>query len=184
MDRLSVVALEMARRPRPGRVKTRLARTEGDVEAARIYTVLARDVHATLKRLQTDGRLSIALCLPDEDTADPWLAGADRVWPQGDGDLGARLARLFRRAFEGGADRVFAIGTDVAGLDAARIEDAVYRLRFGDVVAAPTPDGGYALIGVRREAATRALPALFDDVPWSTDAVMATTRRRLDAAGL
>jgi len=48
-----------------------------------------------------------------------------------------------------------------------------------DVVLGPTEDGGYYLIGVR--AANR---ALFDDMPWSTAAVLEITLRRAAAAGL
>ena len=46
-------------------------------------------------------------------------------------------------------------------------------------VLAPTEDGGYALVGLRRE-----VPGLFDGMPWGRDALMAATRRRLDEAGL
>ena len=48
-----------------------------------------------------------------------------------------------------------------------------------DVVLGPTEDGGYYLIGVR--AAHR---ALFEDMPWSTSAVLEITLRRAAAAGL
>ena len=48
----------------------------------------------------------------------------------------------------------------------------------------PAEDGGYVLIGAAcTEPARRdsILNALFDDMPWSTDRVMALTRDRLQA---
>ena len=43
----------------------------------------------------------------------------------------------------------------------------------GDAVVCPAEDGGYVLIGMRKP-----LPALFAGMTWSTDEVMAETRRR------
>src|SRR5581483_10768312 len=48
-----------------------------------------------------------------------------------------------------------------------------------DVVLGPTEDGGYYLIGLRRDC-----PELFTGVPWSTPAVLRETLRRAGAAGL
>src|SRR5262249_17733006 len=48
-----------------------------------------------------------------------------------------------------------------------------------DVVLGPTEDGGYYLIGLRAAQA-----ALFDDVPWSTSAVLAVTLKKAAAVGL
>ena len=52
-------------------------------------------------------------------------------------------------------------------------------LRTHDAVFVPALDGGYALVALRRPA-----PALFEDIAWSTDTVMARTRERAAAAGL
>ncbi|MGE5177024.1 MAG: TIGR04282 family arsenosugar biosynthesis glycosyltransferase, partial [Hyphomicrobiales bacterium] len=52
-------------------------------------------------------------------------------------------------------------------------------LRSEDAVHGPAEDGGYYLIGARREEG-----ALFRDVPWSTDRVAAVTRERARARGL
>jgi glycosyltransferase A (GT-A) superfamily protein (DUF2064 family) len=46
-------------------------------------------------------------------------------------------------------------------------------------VLGPASDGGYWLIGLRRSR-----PALFHNMPWSTDQVFAETLRRADAAHL
>ena len=171
------LVLEFARTPRPGSVKTRLARTEGAAEAARIYRLLAEDVHGALLAGQRAGTFDIALCLPDGE--DPWLPEARHHWGQGDGDLGARLARAFARAFAEGADAVCCVGTDIVGITAAVLERAFRRLTEADVVLAPTPDGGYGLIGMRAAHA-----ALFTGMPWSSPQVTQETRIRCRDAGL
>jgi glycosyltransferase A (GT-A) superfamily protein (DUF2064 family) len=50
-------------------------------------------------------------------------------------------------------------------------------------VLGPAEDGGYVLLGLRREALP-ALPALFSDIPWGSGQVAAITRQRLQDAGL
>lgn len=185
-SRSRTLVLEFAKRPVPGRVKTRLARTEGPREAARIYRLLAEAVHAVLRAAQARGEADVVVCLPPEDLAQDagdWLPGARHRWSQGAGDLGQRLARGFEMGMAA-YDHVFAVGTDVVGLDAHVLSRARAALTEADVVLAPTPDGGYGLIGLRRESARAHLGALFGDMPWSTARVTAITRGRARAVGL
>jgi rSAM/selenodomain-associated transferase 2/rSAM/selenodomain-associated transferase 1 len=99
-----------------------------------------------------------------------WLGQGVEYQPQGEGDLGARMASAFRSAFEAGADRVVTIGTDCPGVDAAYLEVAFQQLENSDLVLGPASDGGYTLIGLRRS-----LPELFTGVDWGTDAVFRQT---------
>lgn len=89
---------------------------------------------------------------------------------QGDGDLGARM--LAALAATDGPTLV--IGTDCPALTRQHIRIAANVLREADVVVCPAEDGGYVLIGMRTP-----LPALFAGMPWSSDDVMAETRRRM-----
>ena len=94
----------------------------------------------------------------------------------------AVTARAFTRAFERALRNdscAVMIGTDAPALDAALLARAASALGDADAVFVPAFDGGYALIGLRRAA-----PSLFDEMPWSTPAVMERTRERLAAAGL
>ena len=71
------------------------------------------------------------------------------------------------------------MGTDIPGITPSILGDAFDALAGQDVVLGPAEDGGYYLIGLsepRRE--------LFDDVPWSTDAVFDVTTQRARANGL
>jgi hypothetical protein len=50
-----------------------------------------------------------------------------------------------------------------------------------DVVLGPAYDGGYYLIGFRRETF---LPEAFDGIPWGTEAVYMETLNKLEMGGL
>lgn len=95
---------------------------------------------------------------------------------QPDGDLGARM--LAAAAADTGPTLV--VGADCPALEARHLREASAALHDGaDVVLIPAEDGGYVLIGTRAPC-----PALFDGMVWSTDAVLAETRRRIAAHGL
>ncbi|MCX7204061.1 MAG: DUF2064 domain-containing protein, partial [Burkholderiales bacterium] len=59
------------------------------------------------------------------------------------------------------------------------LAQAFVALQTADVVFAPAQDGGYALVGLRREA-----PELFERVDWGTEQVMSQTLAHAQALGL
>jgi len=170
----------MAKAPVPGVAKTRLIPALGADGAARLAARLLEHAMSQARAAQL-GNVILA-CAPDARHAAfaaQARAGGTTLALQGHGDLGARMHRLFVNAFAQGARRVVLFGTDVPTLDAGLLHRADAALADADAVFAPAADGGYALIGLRRAA-----PALFESIPWSTTAVMATTRERLAQAGL
>jgi rSAM/selenodomain-associated transferase 1 len=99
---------------------------------------------------------------------------------QDEGDLGARMERLFERAFELGEAWVILIGADTPHLPSARLAEARTALQEGaDVVLGPAEDGGYYLIGLRQPA-----PTLLHDMEWSSPTVLQHTLTRAEAEGL
>jgi rSAM/selenodomain-associated transferase 1 len=158
----------MLKEPRPGRVKTRLGRDIGMVAAAWWFRHQTRRL---IRQLQ-DPRWALVLAVsPDREGL------ASRVWPahlpriaQGQGDLGARMARAMRRS---GPGPVCVIGADIPGITRAHVARAFGALGAADAVFGPAPDGGYWLVGLKR---TRVLPAgLFRDVRWSSLHALADT---------
>lgn len=158
----------MIKEPRPGRVKTRLARDIGHVAAAWWF----RHQCTRLLRRLRDPRWHLVLAVsPDR------AALASRVWPadlprvaQGGGDLGARMARMMRTAAPG---PVCVIGADIPGITPPAIWRAFRALGAADAVFGPAEDGGYWLVGVRNAAHVPA--TLFDGVRWSTEHALADT---------
>ena len=169
----------MAKAPRPGYAKTRLMPALGAEGAA---ALAERLLDATLAQAANAGAAVVDLCCAP-DIEHPAFARHGRaegvsLSVQGEGDLGARMARAFERHLAPGR-AVLMIGTDAPALDAAMLRRAARALQEADAVFVPALDGGYALIGLRRAA-----PSLFGHMAWSTASVMADTRARLKAAGL
>jgi rSAM/selenodomain-associated transferase 1 len=165
------------RAPRPGTVKTRLALALGPAAACAAYRTL---VDTLLRRLAGLPNLTLRFT-PDDAHAEiaDWLAPGWRAQAQGAGDLGARLHAAFASAFDAGARRVAAIGSDCPELTEGDVREAWRALRGHDVVVGPATDGGYWLIGLRE-----ARPELFAGVDWGTSRVLEQTLALARAHGL
>lgn len=165
----------MAKAPVAGYAKTRLIPALGAEGAAQLA---ARLLNHTLRQARAARFDALTLACAPDTTHTAFASASDvALVAQGQGDLGARMQCQFERAFDEGAERAIVIGTDAPALDAGMLRRAADALADSDAVFVPAVDGGYALIGLRR-----LLPTLFDAMPWSTSAVMATTRERLAQA--
>jgi hypothetical protein len=58
-------------------------------------------------------------------------------------------------------------------------QQALQLLDRYDVVLGPALDGGYYVVGLKKAA-----PALFQDIPWSTDRVLPLTKEKAAGLGL
>ena len=180
------VLLVFARVPALGRVKTRIAKTLGNVRALRIYRVLGRVVMLHMRRAIKNTVNVRIVHTPDEGDNDirAWLGPDVDTVPQGDGDLGTRMWRAVAREFGVDTERVVVVGTDCPELSSDIVEQAFNALTTHDVVFGPATDGGYYLIGVHQRAANVALATLFSGVPWSSSETLAVSRNRARDAGL
>jgi rSAM/selenodomain-associated transferase 1 len=166
----------MAKSPRVGAVKRRLAASLGPVAACRVYrSCLAH----TLRRLGDDQRWRAFLAVtPDSDvTARLWFEMAPSrgiaAMPQGEGGLGARMQRLFAGLPPG---PVVIVGGDIPGLCAAHVAQAFRLLGRHDAVFGPAEDGGYWLVGLKRSPR---LLAPFRNIRWSGPHALADTLANL-----
>src|SRR3990172_203636 len=171
----------MAKAPKAGQVKTRLVPPLTREEAAELYRCLLLD-----KILQV-GTLSgvdpyLAYTPPEAQAHMASLAPQDfTLIPQAGSDLGDRLHRLSAILLERGHPGVIIIDSDTPTLPSTYLLDALYRLhnKSTDLVLGPAEDGGYYLIGLKRPCRS-----LFDDIPWSSPAVLTETLRRASAKRL
>jgi len=165
----------MVKAPRPGRVKTRLARDIGEMPAVRFHR---HNTSMVIWRLR-DPRWRLVLAVAPEaaHTARWWPGDLPRI-SQGQGDLGARMAYVFTQASAGPA---LIIGSDIPGVTAGRIARAFDALRGADAVIGPAPDGGYWLIGLWRGPGPR---GMFEGVRWSGPHARADTIANLEARSL
>ncbi len=186
---MSDTLIVFVKEPRPGGVKTRLAREVGAERAAEIYRALAEtELRATAPASASIGadyeRAFYFAPAGARLAVEEWLAplvGAEAraCFPQAGSDLGQRMARAFAECFARGARRVAIIGSDVPTCTRAHVTAAFAALHAHDVAIGPTHDGGYYLLALSCEQ-----PELFRDVAWSTPAVLTTTLLRAQALGL
>ena len=163
----------MAKTPHLGRVKRRLGREIGDVAAIRFYR---NCLSHTALRLARDPRWRTILAVaPDRDVAARFwpLRGWIVRLPQGEGDLGRRMRRLFARLPPG---PTIIVGSDIPAIRPAHVADAFRRLGRADAVLGPAPDGGYWLIGLSR---TPRVLTPFAGVRWSGPHALADTLANL-----
>lgn len=164
----------MAKSPVLGRAKRRLGSEIGDVAALHFYRIC---LSHTVLRLARDLRwLCVLAITPDRDSAAGFWPPRGRIarLPQGEGDLGRRMQRLFRRLPPG---PVIIVGSDVPAIRPAHIAEAFRRLGGADAVFGRAPDGGYWLIGFKRVPKQL---APFAGVRWSGAHALADTLANLD----
>lgn len=145
----------MAKAPRPGMVKTRLAQSLPLVEVSELYRCLLED---TMALAQSLGDADVAIMCPASDVEDLSRVAGERVpvvAQMGDG-LAAGLTSVFRHFAAAGHRRIVAFNSDSPHLPASVLKNAFEALGACDVVAGPTHDGGYYLVG-----ATASHPGLF-----------------------
>jgi len=166
--------------PVPGLVKTRLARTVGTKEAARIFRLLVEHQIQEIPKefdLRVDGA-------PHEhfELLRQWIRPLRtnvRFYPQAEGDLGNRLQQIVSHHFNSRPDPLLLLGGDCPGCNTSLLLQAREFLLSKDTVLGPASDGGYYLLGLNSANAS-----CFEGIPWSTAGVLQLTRERLAAEGL
>ncbi len=182
------VVVVMARSPIGGRApKSRLAGVLPDErDRRRLYTAFLTDVVSTCRTVA--GATPRVAYTPDGGPHGFAPAGvADgELMPQRGAGLGDRERGVFEDLFRGGFSPVVLIGSDLPGLPAERMGEALARLAAepDTVVLGPAADGGYYLIGLDRPGAGKPVPDLFTGVRWSSGWTRADTVAAARRAGL
>src|SRR6185369_699023 len=140
------------RYPTPGRAKTRLIPVLGEQGAAALQRRLTlRAIRLAESITATRGaEFEIHYDGADAPVMQGWLGDRFKFCPQGQGDLGQRMALAFEESFRGGSDANVLIGADCPELTAEIVGEAFEKLRQAPVVFGPALDGGYYLVGLRR----------------------------------
>jgi rSAM/selenodomain-associated transferase 1 len=149
-DRVLVI---MAKAPRPGAVKTRLAASLSPKNVTDFYRCLLDDTLALARSLND---VAVAIMCPDLDADELARLTSNQasvVAQKGEG-LAAGLTSVFAHfAPDHRSDthqrRVIAFNSDSPHLPRSVLEDAFETLAAHDVVVGPTHDGGYYLVGAK-----------------------------------
>lgn len=163
----------MAKAPRAGHVKTRLASAFPSALVVSLYRAFIEDSIALAGIVGV--RVVVVCPAGDAEEIRAWLPFDVRVAPQRGQGLADGLASVFELLCEP-PRRVIAFNGDSPHLPAAILESAFCALADHDLVFGPCNDGGFYLVG-----ATRAHAGLFDARAMGTgsalDALAAHARR-------
>jgi rSAM/selenodomain-associated transferase 1 len=175
MNRTLVI---MAKAPRPGSVKTRLAQSFSLEAVTELYRCLLSDTIALAQGLD---HVEIAIMCPASDVEELSHAVAKtvRIVPQNGQGLAAGLASVFAHFAAPGQQRVIAFNSDSPHLPASVLESAFDRLEACDLVVGPTHDGGYYLVGAKGFH-----PDLFTNDGMGTGSALETLLTRARTLGL
>lgn len=170
------VLLLFVKHPKPGQVKTRLARDVGHEKAIAVYRALLTYTREVSFQVRADKIVYYGNEVPEDDL---WSeVGYERRIQTG-ADLGDRMLEAFVTAFEAGADKVVIVGSDCAEITSDLINQAFKCLDTKDCIVGPAYDGGYYLLGMRK-----LFSPVFLNKEWSTDSVLVDTIRDLKTGGL
>ncbi len=172
----------MARHPRAGTTKTRLARSIGDEEAVLLYRAFLTDLARKFAGQIAD--LYWAYTPAEVNYADfiaRLVSSREqhiRCFPQQGADLGDRLLHAFRWTYKSGYRRTIVIGSDSPHIRQDIAAAARNALDRADIVLGPAHDGGYYLIAMREPH------DVFRGIPMSTSRVAQMTIELARSQGL
>lgn len=159
--------LIFAKNPVLNRVKTRLAKDVGAVNALKIYRYLLNYTRDITHALTVSKALYYSDFIPTVD--DNFDATYTKRLQTGD-DLGERMYTAFDESFKAGFTDIIIIGSDSHELTQAIIEQAFLQLKTADFVIGPAVDGGYYLLGMKTLERS-----VFEGKAWSTATVFSDT---------
>ena len=167
------------RYPEKGSVKSRLAPALDEGLIVSLYESFVNDLLTTIER--SGYPFHIAYTPADRGESIFSRFGRHDGFPQTGTDLGERMKNAFQHCFSEGFDDVVIIGSDIPDLPAEIFTEAFVALDNHGAVIGPAVDGGYYLVGFRRETFA---PEVFRGIAWSTEGVFAETLERLTWAGV
>ena len=180
MDNKNALAV-MARAPRPGNVKTRIASLTIE-EKASLYRAFITDTFNRIKNLEGVDMFSFYTPLSGRDEISKVIPYRVSLTPQKGRDLGERLFNVFFSLFKRGYERAAVIGSDSPSLPPEYVQEAFSILEGSEtLVLGPAKDGGYYLVAMDRVSFKRAGKPLFSGIPWSSPMVLKETVKRAKA---
>ncbi len=166
--------LVFVKAPKKGKTKSRLVSAVGENTALDIYKTFTVDIVDALRK--TPHALKIYFYPHNSRKAvENWLGKDLSYMPQEGKDLGERMANAFVDCFSGGIAKVVLIGSDIPDLPYAMIDEAFSALESNDAVIGPASDGGYYLIGFKRNTF---MAGIFREIAWGTSSVYRETMKR------
>lgn len=167
---ISKALIIFIKNPEKGKVKTRLAKTEGEDFALRTYLALQQKTKEVALKINTQAFLFYS---NEINTTDDWDNTQFKKLLQQGETLGDKMNSAFEEVLSV-SEKVVIIGSDCYDISEEIIETAFSKLEEYDVVFGPANDGGYYLLGM-----SKLHTELFEGVKWSTETVLKDSIKNL-----
>jgi len=168
------------RAPEQGRVKTRLEKKLGAATVLALYRCFVEDIIETISAGGYE--LMVFFSPPDKaSVVREWLGETIPIRPQTGRTLGEKMRNAFSYVFAADVDQAILMGSDFPDLDPGIIAEAFAFLQKKEAVIGPAEDGGYYLIGFRKDAFDG---GVFSGIDWGTATVFRETMQRFRDANL
>ncbi len=165
----------MAKYPTVGMIKTRLGESFNPEKVAQLYLCFLKD---TVEKVNGLGVPVFIHYTPDDkkEYFERLFGNNLNYLPQMGDDLGERLYNGFKKIFGQGYDSAIALASDIPDLPEAILDESLKKLTEYNSVIGPSFDGGYYLIGLRKDSASK---NLFQGIAWSTETVFNETMKKI-----
>jgi len=161
-----------AKEPKKGQVKTRLKKALSEGQCLELYKAFLKDIYMMANKVDADLRI---LAFEANHRKPEYLRKTFRgfsFYQQWGKDLGERMYHAFNFAKRKKATKTIIIGSDTPTLPPQYIRVAFNCLDQDDMVLGPSRDGGYYLIGLKKNHKD-----LYENVRWSSTKVLRETIR-------
>jgi rSAM/selenodomain-associated transferase 1 len=162
--------------PVEGKVKTRLANETDDEYATSFYKTCAEHTFNELLKVKENGTEIFLFCSEENEIhkVKRWTEDKFKYQFQQGDNLGLRMLNAFSFVFNKGYEKVIIVGTDAPDLSLSIIQNAIIFLNDYSCVIGPANDGGYYLLGFRKNVTD-----VFNGIEWSTETVFENTIEKL-----
>lgn len=162
----SRLLLIFTKNPVPGRCKTRLARTIGDVAATEVYKVLLRHTALVTHPLNAIKEVHYSDFVEEHDMfPESFIKKL-----QTGSDLGEKMKNAFAKGFQQGFKHIIVIGSDLLDITTEDLNEAFKSLETFDYVLGPAEDGGYYMLGMNKPN-----NSLFENKDWGSSTILQDT---------
>jgi rSAM/selenodomain-associated transferase 1 len=166
--------------PEKGKVKSRLSSKLSEKFTVNLYKMFVKDLLFTLNKTEYH---KIVCYYPENyiEKFKNWLGKNYNFYPQQGENLGIRMKSCFDFAFNQDFEKVIIIGSDSPDLSESIFKKAFISLNENDSVIGPTYDGGYYLLGFKKNYYSS---KVFEEINWSTNSVFKETMNKLNSENI
>jgi uncharacterized protein len=178
--RTQAVLIVFAKAPVAGKVKTRLIPALGRQGATSLYEdLLTRTLSTAIKADFSEIQIWVSGNINHRYFSRLKNRHYVKLYQQRGKNLGQRMSNAFDSVLRKHSYAVL-IGSDCPSLLSSDLQSGMDFLENGkDVVIGPAKDGGYYLIGLKRND-----PELFSDIKWGEETVFSETCKRIEKVNL